>query len=292
MPAVRLIWLAAALILATGCGSTLSEPKPTRTQEVARTPAPQPALCGRLSSEVLGRVSGPTELSGLVLARGRFWTLNDSGGTPQVFAVDRDGELAQTVTLAGATNVDWEDIAARGSTLYVGDIGDNLAQRETIAVYRLAAPPPGTTSVTATRIDLRYPDGPHDAETLLVDPRSGTLAVITKHYGGLARVYVGRKTLKLAAKLQLGLGEALTGGDVSAGGATIALRSYDRVFVWTRRPDESLARAFKREPCTAPVNLIEEGQGEALALARDGRAFYTIPEGPNPPLRRYAAAKK
>jgi hypothetical protein len=290
MLAVRLTWLVAALIAVGGCGSSKAPPHPAPT--ATHSSSPQPALCGRLSSEVLGRVSGPTELSGLVLARGRFWTLNDSGGTPQVFAVDRDGELAQTVTLAGATNVDWEDIAARGSTLYVGDIGDNLAQRETIAVYRLAAPPPGTTSVTATRIDLRYPDGPHDAETLLVDPRSGTLAVITKHYGGLARVYVGRKTLKLAAKLQLGLGEALTGGDVSADGATIALRSYDRVFVWTRRPDESLARAFERKPCTAPVNLIAEGQGEALALAPNGRAFYTIPEGENPALRRYAPPEK
>ncbi|HET6548129.1 MAG TPA: hypothetical protein VFG79_06735 [Solirubrobacter sp.] len=291
MLAVRLTWLAAALIAVAGCGRSKAPPHPAPT--ATHSPAPQPALCGRLSSDVLGRVTGPTELSGLVLARGRFWTLNDSGGTPQVFAIDRDGELTQTVTLAGATNVDWEDIAARGPTLYVGDIGDNLARRESIAVYRLAAPPPGTTTATATRIDLRYPDQPHDAETLLVDPRTGTLAVVTKHYGGLARVYVGRKgTLKLAAKLQLGLGEALTGGDVSADGATVALRSYDRVFIWPRRPGETLARAFKRKPCTAPVNLIAEGQGEALALAPNGRAFYTIPEGENPALRRYAPPEK
>ena len=72
------------------------------------------------------------------------------------------------MTLAGAEAVDWEDIAIRGRTLYVGDIGDNLA---------VAAGSPSTASPSAGRGDtrapivLRYPDGPHDAEALLVDPR-------------------------------------------------------------------------------------------------------------------------
>jgi hypothetical protein len=65
------------------------------------------------------------------------------------------------------------------------------------------------------------------------------------------------------------------------------LRSYDRAFVWTRREGESVAAALQREPCTAGANLLQEGQGESLALTPDGRAFYTVPEGPNPALRRY-----
>jgi hypothetical protein len=295
VPAVRRAWQGAALIaILAGCGSAKAPPEPTPTPTATRKAAPRvPALCEGWPSDFLGRISGPTELSGLVLVHNRFWTHNDSGGAPQVFAIARDGTLNQTVTLTGATNVDWEDIAARGSTLYVGDIGDNVAQRPNIAVYRLATPAPGATTAAARRIDLRYPDGPRDAETLLVDPRTGTLAIVTKDYGGRSRVYVRRHgTLELAAKLELGIGEALTGGDVSADGSTIALRSYDRVFVWTRRPTESLARALNRTPCLAPVNLIAEGQGEALALSRDGRAFYTVPEGPNPALRRYQASRR
>jgi hypothetical protein len=292
MLAVRRYLQAAACLTILGCGSsTPSKPASTATRTPA--PPPVPALCERLRSSVIGRITGPTELSGLVLARNRFWTHNDSGGAPQLFAISRDGTLDQTVTLTGATNVDWEDIAARGSTLYVGDIGDNLAQRPSIAVYRRAVPAPSATIAAAQRIDLRYPGGSRDAETLLVDPRTGPLAIVTKDYGGRARVYVRRNgALKLAAKLELGIGEALTGGDVSADGGTIALRSYDRVFVWTRRADESLARALKRKPCLAPVNLIAEGQGEALALSRNGRAFYTVPEGPDPALRRYQASRR
>ena len=91
------------------------------------------------------------------------------------------------MTVAGAEHVDWEDIAIRGRTLYIGDIGDNLAQRPEIAVYRMPE-----TSTVAEKITLRYPDGPHDAEALLVDPRDGTIVIVTKNFSGPAGVYVGR----------------------------------------------------------------------------------------------------
>ena len=91
--------------------------------------------------------------------------------------------------------------------------------------------------------------------------------------------------LRHAGTLQLGLAEPVTGGD--SAGRTIVLRTYDRAFVWTRRPGESIAHALRRKPCTAGASLIDEGQGESIALARDGRSFWTLPEGPNPQLRRY-----
>jgi hypothetical protein len=247
-------------------------------------------LCDRLRVRVVGQVNAPaSELSGLVLARsGRFWTHADSGDAPRIFALARDGRLQAEIALTGAENVDWEDIAIRGRTLYVGDIGDNTAQRPEIAVYRVTEPASRVAAAAAQRIVLRYPDGAHDAEALLVDPRGGSLAIVTKDFRGASNVYVGRAgTLRLAARLQLGVGQAVTAGDVSADGRVIALRTYDRAFVWTRRGGESLARALRREPCVAAANLIAEGQGEALALTRDGRTFYTVPEGANPPLRRY-----
>jgi hypothetical protein len=77
----------------------------------------------------------------------------------------------------------------------------------------------------------------------------------------------------------------VTGGDSTP--RVVVLRTYDRAFVWTRRPGESIAHALRREPCTAGASLAEEGQGESIALARDGRSFWTLPEGPNPILRHY-----
>jgi hypothetical protein len=244
-----------------------------------------PALCrAQLPVRELGRVNSPatTELSGLVRAPdGTFWTHNDSGDSARLFQLDKHGAVKRELAVPGATAVDWEDIAIRGRTLYIGDIGDNFANRPEIDVYRFR---PGST---ASKRTLHYEDRPHDAEALLVDPEDGTIVIVTKSYEGLARVYVAHgQTLRKAETVDLGIGEPVTAGDVSADGRTIVLRTYDRAFVWTRAGG-SLAAALKRKPCTVKHSLAAEGQGESVALTRDGRAFYTVPEGPTPPLRRY-----
>jgi hypothetical protein len=267
-------WGGAALLAVAGCGGD-RRAAPPATAAASRVPP----LCGHLPTQVLGRVGAPAaELSGLVRSSsGGFWAHNDSGDEPRIFELRRDGSVRREVAVGGAEHVDWEDIAIRGRTLYIGDIGDNLAQRPEIAVYRMRE-----TSTVAEKITLRYPDGAHDAEALLVDPSDGTIVIVTKDLGGSARVYSGRP-LRHRATLELGLGQPITAGDASAG--TIVLRSYDRAFIWTRRAGEPIARALRRKPCVA--NLAAEGQGEALALSRDGRAFWTAPEGPRPLLRRY-----
>lgn len=261
-------------MLLAGCGSGSREARPSPT--ATRTPS----LCENFEARVVAHVGEPaTEVSGLVRTRGGFWATNDSGDAPRIFQFAPDGRVRREVAVGGAEHVDWEDLAIRGRTLFIGDIGDNLAQRSEIAIYRMRE-----TDTTATKLTLRYPDGPHDAEALLVDPRDGTIVIVTKDFGGAAHVHTGR-SLRHATTLDLGLGQAITAGDVSADGRTIALRSYGRVYIWTRLDCESIARALEREPCEA--NLAAEGQGETLALSRDGRAFWTLPEGPRPALRRY-----
>ncbi|MDA0184988.1 hypothetical protein OJ997_32085 [Solirubrobacter phytolaccae] len=280
-------------VLVAGCGGSSSGPAASTTPAAtaARTPAP-PALCdGELPVRKLGRAQNPavTELSGLARTRqGTFWTHNDSGDSARVFELGKTGALVREVQVTGAEAVDWEDIAIRGRTLYAGDIGDNLGQRKEIVVYEFAIPEGGTA--VATRIALTYPDRPHDAEALLVDPRTGQLAIVTKNLGGVADVYTATKSgpLKKAATVELGIGQAITSGDVSADGRTVVLRSYDSAFVWRKTRKESLATAFKRDrECTVGADLLDEGQGESIALSRNGRAFYTLPEGANPTLRRY-----
>jgi hypothetical protein len=153
-----------------------------------------------------------------------------------------------------------------------------------------------SASAPAQPLTLRYPDGPHDAEALLVDRSSGALVIVTKSFGGESGVYVAAQPsatqttlLRRRARLSLGAGEAVTAGDVSADGRTIALRTYDRALVWTRRPGESIAAALRRRPCSPRNDLFIEGQGEALALSAHGRSFYTVPEGVRPAIRSYTA---
>jgi hypothetical protein len=243
---------------------------------------------------VTGRVNtaAATELSGLVFSRSHndvLWTHNDSGDRARLFAIAPSGRLRGELEVTGAEAIDWEDIAAVPGAVYVGDIGDNAGQRPTITAYRVPDRSLGGTAAAA-RTELRYPDGAHDAEALLVDPSNGALVVVTKSPSERAGVYAagpGATTMRRVATVRLGDALEVTAGDVSADGRTVVLRTYDRVLVWTRRRGESLAALFRRRPCTARADLFEEGQGESVALTSNGRAFYTVPEGRLPPVRRW-----
>ena len=298
----------------TACGAAAREPgtatvRPAAaaTTAVAAAAARTPALCrGPLRARVTGHVTAgfATELSGLVASRSRrgvLWTHNDSGDSARLLAVTTSGRTVAEVALSGAQNVDWEDIErGPGGDLLVGDIGDNEGKRASIVVYRVREPRetsparPQVTVAVAARYELRYPDGARDGEALLFDRANGAIVIVTKSFGGEAGIYVirnpspaGVTTLRRAGTLRLGFGEAVTAGDVSAAGRTIALRSYDRAFVWRRRAGETVAAALRRRPCDADADLLREGQGEALALTAGGRAFLTVPEGRRPALRRY-----
>jgi hypothetical protein len=292
-----------------GCGAATPEPRPgaaaTAAAVAAAAAGRTPALCrGRLRARVTGRVAAgaATELSGLVASRARpglLWTHNDSGDGARLLALTTTGRTVAEATLRGAQNVDWEDIErGPGGALLVGDIGDNSGERASVVVYRVPEPRVdvggGRSVAVAARYELRYPDGARDAEALLYDRSSGAIVIVTKSFGDDAGIYLTRRpapgaitTLQRAGTLALGAGEAVTAGDVSADGRTIALRTYDRAFAWRRRAGEAVAAALRRRPCAVAADLGQEGQGEALALTTDARAFFTVPEGRRPALRRY-----
>jgi hypothetical protein len=277
----------------------------TARTTAARKPAAAPALCGRLRVRVAGRVAAPeaTEVSGLVLSptqKGVLWAHNDSGDRARLLALRTDGSLIASLDVLGAEAVDWEDIAVGpGGTLVVGDIGDNGKARASIDLYRVPEPRlaggPGATGA-ATRLTYTYPDGAHDAETLLVDRGTGEVVVVAKQLDGRAGVYAGTLSggggaLRKATTLRLGLGGLATAGDVTADGRVVAIRTYTALYVWARTPGASIATTLKRAPCVGSAQLAREGQGEALALSRDGSSFYTVPEGANAALRHYTTRK-
>jgi hypothetical protein len=302
--AVALALLAAAV---AGCGGgparSSSPATPEPSQPAARPAAPRlPALCGALRVRVSGRVADPSanELSGLVRSRTQadlLWSHDDSGAGPILYGLRTDGRVATRPTVTGAEAEDWEDIAAGrsadgGPLLYVGDIGDNGSRRATIDVYRVAEPRVGdAVTAPAERLRLRYPDGAHDAEALLVDPLRGDLVIVTKVLGA-ARAYRASASVAAGSQTTLRAGPAInlslvTAGDVSADGRVIVLRGYDRAAVWLRRGRERLTTTLRRAPCVSPTSLAGEGQGEAIALDRHGTSFLTVAEGSPAVLRRY-----
>jgi hypothetical protein len=288
----------------------------------SRSPVLAAACGGTLQASTTGTVASDalTEISGIAASRrnrGVYWVHNDSGDTARVFAIDAAGKTLGEFALDGAQAVDWEDIAvgpgpgqsvrSRAWSIYVADIGDNAATRASVTVYRV--PEPKVTHAGdhgarvlrgAAALTFTYPDGAHDAEALLVDPRSHDLLVVTKDLvGGRGVVYRGRAdaaggtaaVLERVADVSLGLGRGVTGGDVTADGGTVALRTYLSVVLYPRPAGTPLWRAFSEESCAgAAPSLLAERQGEAIAFVPGARAYVTVGEGAHPPVHRFAAS--
>jgi hypothetical protein len=275
--------------------------------------APEP--CDRFAEgTVEGAVADPAlvEISGIASSRvhdGVLWAHNDSGGQPALTALSDTGEDLGTYAVPGATATDWEDMAAGPgpdpdtSYLYAGDIGDNAAGRDGVQVHRVPEPeeaPSGSDGAFAEDvvIELTYPDGPVDAETLLVDPATGDLLIVGKRNAD-APVYLavadaiadgGRVAMRQVATLTqpppTGAIGLVTGGDVSPDGSVVLLRTYGSVLAYARPEGTPLAGALAGTPCLAPT--LDEQQGEALAFLADGSAYVTISEGAAAPVNEFA----
>jgi len=244
-----------------------------------------PRALGALDNEAIN------EASGLVASKVHpflLYTHNDSGGEPAVYMIDTLGRYKGKIILDDIRNEDWEDIAIGPgkdrslSYIYVGDIGDNNAKRDKILVYRFPEPLQVQEQITVTpeRITLTYPDGPRDAETLLVDPWSGDLLVLSKRdtsntlYRATAKQLEAQEVL-LEKVMKLPVTMAV-GGDISTDGKQILLKNYWAVYYWEREENESLEEVFARTPAQLPYK--PEPQGEAIGFSADGDRYYTLSE--------------
>ena len=159
---------------------------------------------------------------------------------------------------------------------------------------------PGGEGATAPaeRLSLRYPDGPHDAETLLVDPRRGDLYLVTKRADGRSGVYRAAAPLPFGGRATLRrVGDpparAHLGGHrrLGLGGGGHRRRAHLRlgVRVGPQARGGPRGRRSPGGPAGPRRRWYRERQGEAVALLPDGRGFLTVSEGPRSPVLRYTA---
>ena len=262
-----------------------------------------------LSGRPMGKIESEAlrELSGIAASRrnpGVLYVHNDSGDAPQIYAINEKAQLLGTCHIRGTTERDWEDIAVGPGPdldrpcVYIGDIGDNGAKRPEIIVYRV--PEPKVDAVTpfnqmtigpAEALRLVYPDKPRDAETLLVDPLTRDIYIISKRE--LApRVYRAAypqsttQQIKLEQVAVLPLGTFPTGGDVSPDGRRVIVRGMFNAAIWERPASEPLWQAFSGPPKAIPI--AQEPQGEAICFDSKGAGYFTISEGRHPTLYHFA----
>lgn len=264
------------------------------------------AACATYAPGVpLGTVSinGLKEASGIAASRknpGVFWTHND-GGSGAVYAVAMNGTHLATFYLNQPVS-DTEDIAVGPgpvsgvSYLYVGDIGGNHGRNQ-VQILRIPEPvvnpawagnPPSLGFSGVEAFTLVYPDGSYDAETLMVDPDSSDVFIVTKQ-PGTARVYrTNLNSLTTQFQIRWLFESAVpfslaSGGDISAGGKRIVLRREDFAQTWKRASGESVGAALARAGTNIPViGPPVEPNGEGIALLPDGTGYVTISEGANP----------
>jgi hypothetical protein len=78
------------------------------------------------------------ESSGLCYTDGQLWSFGDSGNPNSIYKIDTlTGAVLQTVTIANYPNIDWEDITADSSFIYVGDMGNNDGNRTNLRILKL-----------------------------------------------------------------------------------------------------------------------------------------------------------
>lgn len=236
------------------------------------------------------------EASGIAVSRQNpnvLWTHNDLGDEARLYAFNLQGRHLGVYHIAGIANRDWEDIAVgrgpvEGKTyIYIGEIGDILAEHDLKFIYRIPEPivdsnqAPVNTSISgAETITIQYPDGNRDAETLMVDPLTKDIYIISKWESevGVYRAPYPQSTtqtiiLEHVATLNL---TQTVGGDISPSGLEILIKTYSTMYYWCRTPEHTLWQPFENEPVTVPY--ISEPQGEAVGWASDGMGYYTISE--------------
>jgi len=267
----------------------------------------KPKVVGKIVSNEIDESSG---LAASKCQTNVFWTHNDSGDGPYIYALDSSGGNLGTWKIQNAENADWEDMAASIDAsgqcyLYIGEIGNtNKLERSEHKIYRVKEPAVSAADKSSNRrnplqtdaaenMRFRYSDTPHDAETLIVNPKSGDIYVLTKGSREPSSVYkldavFGGETVFKADKISdLALPAVpnglLTGGAASSDGTRVILCDYSAGYELTLPEGaKSFDDIWKQKPII--VDIGERKQGEAISYSYDGNSIFATSEKKNSPI--------
>lgn len=241
------------------------------------------------------------EISGLARSQrgpNLFWAHNDSGGEPVLYAVDGTGHHVGSARLAGASNIDWEDMASFTRDgqpwLLVGDMGDNFAWRSSITFYLVREPAlPAKGGEIAlpvvTRYDLRWPDGARDAEALAVDAVAHMAYLVSKRDArpALYRFDLDSHTTPDAPGTLEALGPIaipraaltcrcnvnsfnwVTTMDFADNGHAAYIGTLTQGYRYLRQPGQSWLDALRQEPVATPLPAFPQLEAGTFVAGRD-----------------------
>ncbi len=254
---------------------------PLLATSTAHAEDPKPA---KLFSFDDNRITESSMLARSDAHEGVWWTANDSGDSARIFAVDKTGKTVAEVTYDGPAR-DVEAMAiGTNKRIYVGDIGDNLSNQKTVTVYSLPEPDELEDQKVKVRpYKFRYPDGPHNAEALLINPQTNRLYIVTKEmprsaiYAAPTPDEMSRTEVNDLEKI----GNApaiISDGTFTPDGRRLLLRSFDSLTVlsWPALKTTGTAKL--------PTQIV----GESLAMGPDDDSVVFGSEGKNSSVYRLA----
>ena len=195
------------------------------------------------------------EVSGMEVDEdGKIWVIEDSGNKDNIYRVDKNGDIKESLEIDHAKNKDWEDLAMdTEGDLYIGDFGNNKNAREDLVIYKVPHDEMDKKEPNADRIEFNYPqqkDFPPEKDSLYFDTEgffhlNDHLYIFTKNrtrpYSGKTLVYripdkEGEYEAEYLGSLFLCSDQdhcSVTSADISPDGKTIALLSYGFAFLLT-----------------------------------------------------------
>ena len=293
------ISFAVGAVLAMSCSQASSNDGSTVNATELSSDWTKPVIVGRIENKDV------KESSGLAVSPCQpnvFWTHNDSGDDAFIYAMDSTGKNLGSYEVTNARNDDWEDIAAYKDAdgicyLYIGDTGNNKLERAEIPIFRVKEPTISNSGSPSDEEDslrtepaqtalFKYQDTPHNSETMMVNPKTGDVYVLTKRVDGPSLVFkfkpnFGSNQAVIAQKV----GEVsvpsvpnglLTGGAISPDAKRVILCDYSGGYELTTT-SATFDDIWKSKPVA--VDLGERKHGEAITFSADGKALFGTNEG-------------
>ncbi len=213
------------------------------------------------------------------------YVINDSGGDDEIFTIDTT--TCEVIAVTRVRSDAWKDSEALAldgeGTLWVADTGDNLAQRDTVALYAVPEPGRDGGTVTATKHTLTHQGGATDVEALLIDPATGAKWLVTKGWvgGEFLAVPTDLSGVDPAVTEPIGVDAPMlvTDASMSPDGRFAVVRTYLKGYVY------DVADDFAE---VAEIALPTQQQGETIAVEPGGTTALVGSEGADQPLHRVA----
>ncbi|MCC5945623.1 MAG: hypothetical protein JJT94_11865 [Bernardetiaceae bacterium] len=227
------------------------------------------------------------ESSGLAKVKNIVYTHNDSGGEPKLFALDPENKYAlkEDISIPNAKNKDWEELAQKGDTIFIGDFGNNKNKRQNLRIYIYDS----QKRQTQGEIKFYYPDQqafPPEKKDRNFDCEAffyarNNLYLFSKNRGSSDFVkiyrlpaYAGNYEAQLLDSIQV-KGQ-VTAADISPDGKMIALLTYGMVLFYQVDFDEQNIPTLRADGC---CRFLRAEQSEAILFLDNHNLLITNEQG-------------